>query len=323
MVSIFFTLFYALSVTFFEAPRTTTTTNFDSVFNSSVSELSSEKLIFFPSIELKPPKLTKPKRRFDVQPQPFETRNSSSTATTRRYKASILSNMPSFEGPITLLGSFRRPKAKVSKSSKEVASPFDINQIVFDRQEGHLESAQKIYRKIVGASRHSLNDEPFQLMLDVYPLQSSTATKSSPTVNRFSPYAAKYNALNSLHHEKAYTTFFETMKFPQIQPRNPLSPLNEPKYREKILRNPDNMPSQLIVHLNLYPKKKKKKHLHNGIFEKSNEYFKRSDEDLINYDENQEFYKNETSATEFPYKFEVPPFKVISPKLKNAELQEE
>lgn len=273
----------------------------------SNAERQSEKLVFLPSRELKPPKLPLQKRSDLLLPHPFELKKRPHMPKVRQ--TSILADLPQINGPVTLVGAFRRPKVKQRTSTAGVSkfdpfykfmpsSPQDVNQMVLEQDDEELKKAKQMYQQIVTASRHKFKDHPFQLMLDVFPMhnQASPSSKKPNVANRFSPYAAKYNAMNSVHQEKAYTTYFNKMAFPQIQPRNPYAK-NDPELRDKVLGNGA---SQLIVHLNLYPKKKKKRRYPSKSPEEYNEYFRRSDENIIEND--------------FPYKFETPPqFKPLLP----------
>lgn len=183
------------------------------------------------------------------------------------------------------------------------AVPADVNLLVVDQpsreqhlkmyNEQYLKNAHTLYQQVVKASRQKMGElseggnaaqkhRPFKLMLDVYPMSQNDdqAQMRRPTqkYSRFSPHAAKYNALNSINHDKNYdSSYFNRMRFAQIQSKNPYTPYydhpynwkinNEGKYvndqleaasETQVTTVAGDHPSQLVVHLNLFPKKKKK-----------------------------------------------------------------
>lgn len=178
-------------------------------------------------------------------------------------------------------------------------APSDVNMLVVDQpsreqhlkmyNEQYLKNAQTLYQEVVKASRQKMNElslgegegsvtgqkkRPFQLMLDVYPMSEHEDQTRRPTQKyiRFSPHAAKYNALNSINQEKKYdSSYLNRMRFAQMQSSPYSWNFNhEGKYvndqmetagseTTQVTTAPGDHPSQLVVHLNLFPKKKKKK----------------------------------------------------------------
>lgn len=162
--------------------------------------------------------------------------------------------------------------------------------------EQYMKNAHTLYQQIVSASRQKLlnlkrnghsKHRPFKLMLDVYPMpedENPGATnypyrnfpKNISSNIRYNPYAAKLNAFNSINQEKIYSgSEFNKIRFAQTQGRNPYGPYYENSHMWRVGGNGkyindnlqaaetvtsavknSNAPSQLVVHLNLYPKKK-------------------------------------------------------------------
>lgn len=134
------------------------------------------------------------------------------------------------------------------------------------------------------------SNKPFSLMLDVYPMpeDETQATSSSTRTTPYSPYRRPIYPVNAVNHNLQYSkenAFYNHLKFPQLQPypynRPPYVMTHSPKdglmrqyatqrmntniYRPVVkstqtfthdLPN-DEAPSQITVHLNLYPDRKK------------------------------------------------------------------
>uniref|UniRef100_A0A1B0D200 Uncharacterized protein n=1 Tax=Phlebotomus papatasi TaxID=29031 RepID=A0A1B0D200_PHLPP len=137
----------------------------------------------------------------------------------------------------------------------------DISSIYQD-----LITADKNRGKLGGSRDENQNNlkKPFSLMLDIYPVKDEEEYKTSPSLTR-KPYV---NGLDT-------SSYYSTMNFPQI-PQNHQT--THSVYHNMYYRGPFgttrdhhwvypdpiptedtiNKPSQMIVHLNLYPKNKKR-----------------------------------------------------------------
>lgn len=163
---------------------------------------------------------------------------------------------------------FRRGTMKNQK--KDQKNPYKVASIP-NYQMKHKETDQ-IYHHVVQANRNvdrneSQKNKPFSLMLDIYPMHGEQDVEQSVVIRRpvKKPTMSIPNLANfspqMYYNDNSY---FNSMNFPQLQ--QPLKyPMGNGYYRGPSRPQPDgeasndvskiNKPSQLVVHLNLFPKK--------------------------------------------------------------------
>lgn len=109
-----------------------------------------------------------------------------------------------------------------------------------------------LYEQIIATNKlrqeTAKDAKPFSLMLDIYPMQEDNRTKPTTTV----PPPLPPPQLPPLQIDHSY---YDSMKFPQIHPT--LNTIHH-EYHAPIRNEPQNeQPEKMVVHLNLYPTKKK------------------------------------------------------------------
>lgn len=131
-----------------------------------------------------------------------------------------------------------------------------------------------MYHQLVTANNYRTDEnkrmgqaktKPFSLMLDIYPAASEDESTKRPVYNRVPSYMPqKYNS--PLDH-----SYLNSMQFPQIQQQRYPPPNNYynnfynryPNQEDVLPETGVNKPSQMVVHLNLFPKNKKRPHSKN------------------------------------------------------------
>lgn len=131
----------------------------------------------------------------------------------------------------------------------------------------HAQDAANIYGNVLQSTPNSVqhvterNGNPFSVMLDVLPMQGEESDYTS-IVHLQRPSKFRPMMMNKFYQDPQY---FNTMNFPQLMPRYPASyfryhPQASNMYGTIHTGNGMMKPSQIVVHLNLYPKKNAPSH---------------------------------------------------------------
>lgn len=187
--------------------------------------------------------------RPEIQPPTYNTND-----IFHNYKPSTLSDIN-----LLAVNQFRfAPKA--------VPSPLLNKRLFFPEPSVNMRPPDmaNMYHQLITANSFR-NDEnkrmgqtktkPFSLMLDIYPAAIEDESTKRPNYNRVPSYMQQ----RPLDH-----SYLNTMQFPQIQQQRYPSPNNY--YNNFYNRHPEdvqpettiNKPSQMVVHLNLFPKNKRR-----------------------------------------------------------------
>lgn len=282
-----FLISYVLIINLTLSQRIPTTTSQIKEFQPTESNVVHQKLVFLPSRELQPPKLSVADRRKDKLLHPFQPMRQQELIFGDY--TTVIPSM-NIQRPVKIVGEFKRkvkrkkPRHKTqnkkllkqeSMRQEVYVSPQDINQILFERQDP---------KPLI------MNDKKkksLKLTLDLYPHTKVRKIKKKPY--RQSRYNYQHGRTKDMYdyiqHEKLYNSAFDNIKFHQIQPMNPYD-----------------LQKKLVLQLNLIPKMKE----YNKIATtESNDYMKKMD----NHWDRSDNYK--VNIFEFPYKFEIPQFKPI------------
>lgn len=130
----------------------------------------------------------------------------------------------------------------------------------------HSKDATGIYQNVLSSGRHfqvDRNEEqkqkPFSMMLDIYPAMSNgneMELNQLQTVQQMQqpPKKARLKPFQGYYQDPSY---FNSMAFPQLMPRYPAYfRYQQPQTLASNMQSVGTKPSQLVVHLNLYPKNK-------------------------------------------------------------------
>lgn len=154
----------------------------------------------------------------------------------------------------------------------QVASPLLNKRLFYPEPSVNMKPPEfaNIYDQLITANNYrsgenkrmgqTKTNKPFSLMLDIYPAASEDEATKRPNYNRVPSYMSqKYN--NQLDH-----SYLNSMQFPQIQQQRYPPPNNYynnfynryPNHEDILPETSVNKPSQMVVHLNLFPKNKKR-----------------------------------------------------------------
>lgn len=160
---------------------------------------------------------------------------------------------------------------------KSIPSPLLNKRLFYPEPSVNMQppDVANIYHQLVTANNYRTDEnkrmgqtktKPFSLMLDIYPAAASEDESTKrPNYNRVPSYMhQKYNS--PLDH-----SYLNSMQFPQIQQQRYPAPNNYynhfynryPNQEDVLPETTVNKPSQMVVHLNLFPKNKKRPHSKN------------------------------------------------------------
>lgn len=178
--------------------------------------------------------------------------------------------------------------------------------------------------------------KPFSLMLDVYPMADDEQQSSIISTTRHSPYKRPHYPVNTNAINQLQPTYYSHMKFPQLQQyrvpylaqsnnpndiyfrkymlnrigpqayQPPASIARQPTYSPIDLTN-TNAPSQITVHLNLYPNRKRSQARNVEILDMGDQ--NESDDATKRHENN--FTNLHLQETQSNGKYYIPPFSAI------------
>lgn len=206
---------------------------------------------------------------------------------------------PSSPSDVNLLATSNAMKFKPYTHSKPrplTTPPMPMNKFSYGDHYGSNSDPNLIYHQIISANRNGrfeklppINDKPFSLMLDVYPMPGEELSQQQilhAKSTRMTPFAVpnppiypvnSHTINNNLQYNKDLT-MHNPFRYPQLQPypynRSPyaLNPTAKEGYMQnyvmqrmnmkgplsrRSITSGDEMPSQITVHLNLYPDRKR------------------------------------------------------------------